>query len=304
MPFHELQKSLDDVVDLSELAEEESEDGDEELEAEIEKDLQSFTQKLEKLELRMMLNGPNDSCNAFLNIHAGAGGTESCDWASMLLRMYSMWAERNNFSMETIDLLPGEEAGVKRVTTMIKGSYAFGYLKSEIGVHRLVRISPFDSNSRRHTSFVAIDVIPEIDADIDIEINEKDLKTDTYRSSGAGGQHVNKTSSAVRITHIPTGIIVQCQNDRSQHKNRSTAMKMLKSKLYQLKEKEREKEFSNAYDEKGEIAWGHQIRSYVLQPYTMIKDLRTGEETGKTQSFLDGEIDGFLTSYLKWKIGK
>jgi peptide chain release factor 2 len=301
VPFQELQKSLNDVVDLSELAEEES---DEELEAEIAKDLQSFTQKLEKLELRMMLNGQNDGCNAYLNIHAGAGGTESCDWASMLLRMYSMWAERNNFSMETMDLLPGEEAGVKRVTTIIKGSFAYGYLKSEIGVHRLVRISPFDSNSRRHTSFAAVDVIPEIDAEIDIEINDKDLKTDTYRSSGAGGQHVNKTSSAVRITHIPTGIIVQCQNDRSQHKNRATAMKMLKSKLYQIKEKELEKEYANAYDEKGEIAWGHQIRSYVLQPYTMIKDLRTGCETGKTQSFLDGEIDDFLTAYLKWKIGK
>ena len=301
MPFHELQKSLNDVVELSELAEEES---DEELDAEIAKELQSFTQKLEKLELRMMLNGQNDSCNAYLNIHAGAGGTESCDWASMLLRMYSMWAEKNNFSMETIDLLPGEEAGVKRVATIIKGSFAYGYLKSEIGAHRLVRISPFDSNSRRHTSFAAVDVIPEMDTEIDIEINEKDLKIDTYRSSGAGGQHVNKTSSAVRITYIPTGIIVQCQNDRSQHKNRATAMKMLKSKLYQIKEKEREKEFSNAYDEKGDIAWGHQIRSYVLQPYTMIKDLRTGAETGKAQSFLDGEIDDFLTSYLKWKIGK
>ena len=301
VPFQELQKSLNDVVDLSELAEEEN---DEELDAEIEKDLQSFTQKLEKLELRMMLNGQNDNCNAFLSIHAGAGGTESCDWASILLRMYSMWAEKNNFSMETIDLLPGEEAGVKRVSTIIKGSFAYGYLKSEIGAHRLVRISPFDSNSRRHTSFAAVDVIPEINTEIDIEINEKDLKIDTYRSSGAGGQHVNKTSSAVRITYIPTGIIVQCQNDRSQHKNRATAMKMLKSKLFQIKEKEREKEFSNAYDEKGDIAWGHQIRSYVLQPYTMIKDLRTGAETGKTQSFLDGEIDDFLTSYLKWKIGK
>ncbi len=304
LPFQELQKTLGDIVDLSELAEGEDEDSCKELEDEITKDLQSFTQKLEKLELRMMLNGKNDCNNAFLNIHAGAGGTESCDWASMLLRMYSMWAERNNFSMETIDLLPGEEAGVKRVTTMIKGSFAYGYLKSEIGVHRLVRISPFDSNSRRHTSFVAVDVIPEIDVEIDIEINEKDLKIDTYRSSGAGGQHVNKTSSAVRITHLPTGIITQCQNDRSQHKNKSTALKMLKSRLYQIKEKELEKETSNAYDEKGDIAWGHQIRSYVLQPYTMIKDLRTGEETGKTQSFLDGEIDHFLTSYLKWNIGK
>lgn len=303
LPFHELQKSLNDIVDLSELADDEDE-SDNELETEIAKDLQSFAQKLEKLEFRMMLNGKNDCCNAYLNIHAGAGGTESCDWTSMLLRMYSMWAEKNNYSMETIDLLPGDEAGIKRVTTLIKGRYTYGYLKSEIGVHRLVRISPFDSNSRRHTSFAAVDVVPEIDVEIDIEINEKDLKVDTYRSSGAGGQHVNKTSSAVRITHLPTGIVVQCQNDRSQHKNRSTALKMLKSKLYQLKEKELEKELANAYDEKGEIAWGHQIRSYVLQPYTMIKDLRTGEETPKTQAFLDGEIDDFLTSYLKWKIGK
>ncbi len=252
----------------------------------------------------MMLSGKNDGRNAYLNIHAGAGGTESCDWTSMLLRMYSRWAERNKYSIEQIDLLPGEEAGIKSVTIFVKGSFAYGYLKSEVGVHRLVRISPFDSNSRRHTSFAAVDVIPELDADIEIEVNEKDLKLDTYRSSGAGGQHVNKTSSAVRITHIPTGIIVQCQNDRSQHKNKAMALKMLKSKLYQLKEKEREKELANAYDEKGAIAWGHQIRSYVLQPYTMIKDLRTGEETPKTQSFLDGEIDDFITAYLKWKIGK
>ncbi|MEE9604583.1 MAG: peptide chain release factor 2 [Candidatus Scalindua sp.] len=300
-PFRELQKSLDDVIDLSELAEGED---DEEVEAEITKDLQSFTQKLEKLETRMMLSGKNDGRNAYLNIHAGAGGTESCDWTSMLLRMYSRWAERNKYSIEQIDLLPGEEAGIKSVTIFVKGSFAYGYLKSEVGVHRLVRISPFDSNSRRHTSFAAVDVIPELDTDIEIEVNEKDLKLDTYRSSGAGGQHVNKTSSAVRITHIPTGIIVQCQNDRSQHKNKAMALKMLKSKLYQLKEKEREKELANAYDEKGAIAWGHQIRSYVLQPYTMIKDLRTGEETPKTQSFLDGEIDDFITAYLKWKIGK
>lgn len=301
LPFQELQKSLGDIVDLSELAEDED---DEELEVEITKDLQSFAKKLEKLELRMMLNGKSDSKNAYLNIHAGAGGTEACDWTSMLLRMYSRWAENNGYSIEGRDLLPGEEAGVKSVTIFVKGSFAYGYLKSEIGVHRLVRISPFDSNSRRHTSFAAVDVTPELDEEIEIEINEKDLKIETYRASGAGGQHVNKTSSAVRITHLPTGIIAQCQNERSQHKNKSLTMKMLKSKLYQIKEKEREKELADAYDEKGEIAWGHQIRSYVLQPYTMIKDLRTGEETSKTQSFLDGEIDGFLTAYLKWKIGK
>jgi peptide chain release factor 2 len=301
LPFQELQKSFDDLADLMELAEDEN---DEEIEKEILSDLESFSQGLGKLELRMMLSGKNDHKNAYLNIHAGAGGTESCDWASMLLRMYNRWAENNNYAISLIDILPGEEAGIKRVTALIKGPYAFGYLKSEVGVHRLVRISPFDSNSRRHTSFAAIDVIPELDTDIEIEVNEKDLKIDTYRSSGAGGQHVNKTDSAVRITHLPSGIIVQCQNERSQHKNRSMALKMLKSKMYQLKEQDQEQEIADAHDEKGDIAWGHQIRSYVLQPYAMIKDLRTGKETAKTQSFLDGEIDDFITSYLKWKIGK
>ncbi len=301
LPFQELQKSFDDLADLAELAEDEN---DEEIEKEILRDVESFSQGLGKLELRMMLSGKNDNKNAYLSIHAGAGGTESCDWASMLLRMYSRWAENNNYTISLIDILPGEEAGIKRVTALIKGPFAFGYLKSEVGVHRLVRISPFDSNSRRHTSFAAIDVIPELDTDIEVEVNEKELKIDTYRSSGAGGQHVNKTDSAVRITHLPTGIIVQCQNERSQHKNRSMALKMLKSKLSQLKEQDQEQEIADAYDEKGDIAWGHQIRSYVLQPYAMIKDLRTGMETAKTQSFLDGEIDGFITSYLKWKIGK
>lgn len=301
LPFQGLQKSFDDLLDLAELAEDEN---DEEIENEILSDIEKFSQGLGKLELRMMLSGKNDHKNAYLNIHAGAGGTESCDWASMLLRMYSRWAENNNYTVSLIDMLPGEEAGIKRVTVLVKGSFAFGYLKSEIGVHRLVRISPFDSNSRRHTSFAAVDVIPELDTDIEIEISEKDLKIDTYRSSGAGGQHVNKTDSAVRITHLPSGIIVQCQNERSQHKNRSMALKMLKSKMYQLKEQDQEKEIADAHDEKGDIAWGHQIRSYVLQPYAMIKDLRTGMETAKTQSFLDGEIDDFITSYLKWKIGK
>src|SRR3990172_6908444 len=255
LPLHELQKTLDDIECLSLLAEEEQ---DEQAEAEVVKDIKSFTQKLEK----------------------------------------------SGFTQSLIDVLPGEEAGIKRITVHIKGEYAYGYLKSEIGVHRLVRISPFDANARRHTSFAAVDVLPEIEEEEEIEINEGELRVDTYRASGAGGQHVNKTSSAVRLTHVPTGIVVQCQSERSQHQNRRMALSMLKAKMYQIKEKEREKELSAAYDEKGEIAWGHQIRSYVLQPYSLVKDLRTGNETGNTQAVLDGEIDEFMETYLKWRMVK
>ncbi len=301
MPLHELQKTMDDIECLSILAEEEQ---DEQAEAEVAGDIKSFTQKLEKFELRTMLSEPHDHCSAYLSIYAGAGGTESCDWVSMLFRMYSRWVEKSGYALSLIDVLPGEEAGIKRITTLIKGDYVYGYLKSEIGVHRLVRISPFDANARRHTSFAAVDVLPEIEEEEEIEINENELRVDTYRASGAGGQHVNKTSSAVRLTHIPTGIVVQCQSERSQHQNRRMALSMLKAKMYQIKEKEREKELSAAYDEKGEIAWGHQIRSYVLQPYSLVKDLRTGKETGNTQAVLDGEIDEFMEAYLKWRLAK
>lgn len=300
-PIHELQKMLDDIECLSALAEEAQ---DEQVEAEVVNDIKSFVHKLEKTELRTMLGESHDHCNAYLSIYAGAGGTEACDWVSMLFRMYSRWIEKSGYAMSLIDVLPGEEAGIKRITVLIKGDYVYGYLKSEIGVHRLVRISPFDANARRHTSFAAVDVLPEIEEEEEIEINENELRVDTYRASGAGGQHVNKTSSAVRITHIPTGIVVQCQSERSQHQNRRVALSMLKAKMYQVREKKKEKEISAAYDEKGEIAWGHQIRSYVLQPYSLVKDLRTGKETGNTQAVLDGEIDEFMEAYLKWKMLK
>ena len=292
---------MDDIDCLSLLAEEEH---DEQAEAEVVKDMKSFTQKLEKFELRTLLGESHDHCSAYLSIYAGAGGTESCDWVSMLFRMYSRWVEKSGYTLSLIDVLPGEEAGIKRITALVKGDYVYGYLKSEIGVHRLVRISPFDANARRHTSFAAVDVLPEIEEEEEIEIDENELRVDTYRASGAGGQHVNKTSSAVRITHVPTGIVVQCQSERSQHQNRRMAMSMLKAKMYQIKEKEKEKELSAAYDEKGEIAWGHQIRSHVLQPYSLVKDLRTGKETGNTEAVLDGEIDEFMESYLKWRMVK
>ncbi|TWU53092.1 Peptide chain release factor RF2 [Candidatus Brocadiaceae bacterium B188] len=294
-------KTLDDIECLSLLAEEAQ---DEQTETEVIRDIKSFQQKLEKFELRTLLGESHDHCSAYLSIYAGAGGTESCDWVSILFRMYSRWIEKSGYTQSLIDVLPGEEAGIKRITVLVKGDYVYGYLKSEIGVHRLVRISPFDANARRHTSFAAVDVLPEIEEEEEIEISENELRVDTYRASGAGGQHVNKTSSAVRLTHIPTGIVVQCQSERSQHQNRRMALSMLKAKMYQIKEKEKEKELSAAYDEKGEIAWGHQIRSYVLQPYSLVKDLRTDKETGNTQAVLDGEIDEFMAAYLKWRITK
>ncbi len=298
-PFRELETLRDDLEVLAEISGDSDED-----EEEFNKDLQVFVNDLGKIEFQLMLNGNHDRNNAYLNIHAGAGGTEACDWVSILLRMYSRWVERHRFEMEVIESLDGDDAGIKRITLRIKGRYAYGYLRSEIGIHRLVRVSPFDSNSRRHTSFAAVDVMPEIDDDDEIEIADADLKVDTYRSSGAGGQHVNKTSSAVRITHIPTGVIVQCQNERSQHKNRKMALSMLKAKLCQIKENEKQSELDACYDAKGDIAWGNQIRSYVLHPYSMIKDLRTGIDTSNTQAFLDGEIDNFMKTFLKWKIGK
>ncbi|MCK5306075.1 MAG: peptide chain release factor 2 [Candidatus Omnitrophica bacterium] len=284
--------------DLSELVEI-TEDNDKESINHLEEEIKGLEGKLEKLEFKRLLGGKHDANNAIISIHAGAGGTESCDWAAMLLRMYSRWAENKGYSLQTVDLLPGEEAGVKSATLIVKGDYAYGYLKAEKGVHRLVRISPFDSNSRRHTSFASIDVIPEVSEDIEIEINPKDLKIDTYRSSGAGGQHVNVTDSAVRITHLPTNIVTQCQNERSQHQNKATAMKVLKAKLYEAEKEKREKEFTQHYGGKDEIAWGSQIRSYVLHPYNMVKDHRTNKETGNTSAVLDGGIDLFIEAYLK-----
>lgn len=298
-PFLKLDELLEDLTVLAEI----TGDNDSDVEA-LNNDLGTLASGIENLEFRLMLNGEHDLNNAYLSIHAGAGGTEACDWVTILLRMYSRWVERHNFSLTVIDSLDGEDAGIKRITLNIKGSFVYGYLRSEIGIHRLVRVSPFDSNSRRHTSFAAVDVIPEIEDDEEIELNENEIKMDTYRSSGAGGQHVNKTSSAVRLTHIPTGIVVQCQNERSQHKNKKMALSMLKSKMCQLKEKEKQNELDAFYDEKGDIAWGNQIRSYVLHPYSMIKDTRTGIDTSNTQAFLDGEIDEFLKNFLKWKIGK
>jgi peptide chain release factor 2 len=255
--------------------------------------------RLDQLELASFLSGPHDGCNAFLTINSGAGGTESCDWADMLMRMYSRWAESSGFKAEVLDIQPGEEAGISSATLRIEGPNAFGYAKAERGVHRLVRISPFDSNARRHTSFCSVDVVAEIEDDLDIDLDEADIRTDVYRASGKGGQHVNRTESAVRLTHIPTGIVVTCQNDRSQIKNKATAMKTLKARLYEKQEDEKRSEMEKFYGEKGDIAWGNQIRSYVFQPYQMVKDLRTGAETGNVQAVMDGELDLFIHAWLR-----
>ena len=255
------------------------------------------------MELRATLSGPNDRKSAFLRIHAGAGGTDSCDWAQMLLRMYLRYIERKGLKSEMVDVLPNEEAGIRSVTVRVDGDFAYGSLKSEIGVHRLVRISPFDANKRRHTSFSSVDVIPEAE-EIEVEINDKDLRVDVFRSSAKGGQHVNVTDSAVRITHLPTGVVVSCQNERSQHQNRETAMKVLRARLLRLKELEREREMAKLYGEKGEIAWGNQIRSYTLQPFQLVKDHRTGLETGNVGAVLDGDIDAFVEAYLRRFAGK
>ncbi len=267
-------------------------------------DIAALTRKIDSLEFRSLLSGPNDRSNAILTINAGAGGTESCDWAAMLLRMYTKWSEARGYRITWLDQMAGEGAGIKNVTVMIEGEFAYGYLRSEIGVHRLVRISPFDANKRRHTSFASVDVLPEISDDIQIEIKESDLKIDTYRSGGKGGQHANKTDSAVRITHIPSGIVTQCQNERSQFKNKSMALKILKAKLYEVEQGRKSKLIGDAYDAKKEIAWGSQIRSYVLHPYQMVKDHRTDFEVGNAQGALDGELDGFIEAYLKGSRGK
>ncbi len=294
--FDQNAESLENAEVSYELVKEEE---DEDLREDLEDEVKTLTEALNRFELFILLSEPYDKNNAILELHPGAGGTESQDWASMLLRMYTRWADSKGFKVDTLDYLPGEEAGVKSVTLLIKGHNAYGYLKAEKGVHRLVRISPFDSSGRRHTSFVSCDVTPELDDDIDIDIQTEDLKIDTYRSSGAGGQHVNTTDSAVRITHLPTNTVVTCQSERSQIKNRDQAMKMLKAKLYQLEIEKQKQEMAEIRGEQKEIGWGSQIRSYVFHPYSMVKDHRTDYETGNSQAVMDGELDNFIDAYLR-----
>jgi peptide chain release factor 2 len=297
---HTLENRIHDVHTLIELSEEEQAESESQ---EIHQDLGQLNQLVETYELECTLNGEHDTNNCYLTIHPGAGGTESCDWAEMLLRMYSRYFETKGYGIDVIDLQPGDEAGVKNATLWVKGEYAYGHLKAEHGIHRLVRISPFDSQSRRHTSFTSVSVVPELEDEVVVEIDEKELRIDTYRSSGAGGQHVNKTDSAVRITHLPTGIVVCCQNERSQHKNRATAMKILRSRLYEVQLKEQEEKRAAASEEKKDIAWGHQIRSYVFCPYNMVKDHRSNYETGNVSAVMDGALDPFIEAYLRWRIG-
>jgi peptide chain release factor 2 len=294
-PFLEVEENF---RSLSELAEIVDDDDTSSLES-LRQDAESISKKADEVEFKCLLGGEADNCDAILSVNAGAGGTESCDWASMIFRMYLRWAEEHEMSVEIIDQLSGEEAGLKNATLVIKGDLAYGHLKAEVGVHRLVRISPFDSNKRRHTSFASVDVVPDIDKAIEINIDEGDLRIDTYRSSGAGGQHVNVTDSAVRITHVPTGIVAQCQKERSQHKNKATAMKLLKAKLYDMRRREEEEKVLLSRGNKKKIEWGSQIRSYVLHPYKMVKDHRTGHETSGAERVLDGELDGFIEAYLK-----
>ena len=292
-----LSTQYDDILTLIDMGYEEN---DESLIPEIRGELDEFIREFDELRIGTLLSGEYDKNNAILKLNAGAGGTESCDWCGMLYRMYTRWAERKGFTIEVLDYLDGDEAGIKSVTFQVNGLNAYGYLKSEKGVHRLVRISPFNAAGKRQTSFVSCDVMPDIEEDLDVEINEDDLRIDTYRSSGAGGQHINKTSSAIRITHIPTGIVVQCQNERSQFQNKDKAMQMLKAKLYLLKQQENAEKAADIRGEVTEIGWGNQIRSYVMQPYTMVKDHRTGVETGNVDSVMDGKIDIFINGYLKW----
>jgi peptide chain release factor 2 len=295
-PYEELESVAGDVQALVELTDE-----DVSLESELERELTPFEKRLDDFEMRAMLDGPQDASNAYLRIQAGTGGTEACDWAQMLMRMYARWAEKHGYEVEIVDELPNEEAGIRNATLHIKGDYAYGNLQSEAGVHRLVRISPFDANARRQTSFAAVDVIPEIEGTIEIEIRPDELRRDTFRSGGPGGQHQNKTESGVRYTHIPTGIAAESRSQRSQHKNDEMALKMLKAKLYQIEEQKRRAEVEKLYDEKGEVAWGYQIRNYVMQPYTLVKDVRTEVQTPQVQNVLDGEIDDFIQAYLRMK---
>ena len=292
-----LSTQYDDILTLIDMGYEEN---DESLIPEIRGELDEFIREFEELRIGTLLSGEYDKNNAILKLNAGAGGTESCDWCGMLYRMYTRWAERKGFTIEVLDYLDGDEAGIKSVTFQVNGQNAYGYLKSEKGVHRLVRISPFNAQGKRQTSFVSLDVMPDIEGDLDVDIDEKDLRIDTYRSSGAGGQHINKTSSAIRITHIPTGTVVQCQNERSQFQNKDKAMQMLKAKLYLLKKEANAEKLSDIRGEVKEIGWGNQIRSYVLQPYTLVKDHRTDVETGNVDAVLDGGLDIFINGYLKW----
>ena len=295
--YEQLESQYEDIATLIEMGYEEN---DASVIPEIEEMLQEFISTYDNIRMKTLLSGEYDACGAILTLHAGAGGTEACDWAAMLYRMYCRWADAKGYSVEVLDYLDGDEAGIKSVTFQVNGENAYGYLKSEKGVHRLVRISPFNAAGKRQTSFVSLDVMPDIEEDLDVDIDEKDLRIDTYRSSGAGGQHINKTSSAIRITHLPTGIVVQCQNERSQFQNKDKAMQMLKAKLYLLKQQENAEKLSGIRGETKEIGWGSQIRSYVMQPYTMVKDHRTGEESGNVQSVLDGNLDPFINAYLKW----
>ncbi|MEY8354132.1 peptide chain release factor 2 [Lachnospiraceae bacterium 54-53] len=295
--YKELEQQYEDIGVMIEMGNEEN---DPSLVPEVEAMLNEFKDKLEEMRINTLLSGEYDSDNAILRLNAGAGGTESCDWCGMLYRMFCRWAEKKGFQTEVLDYLDGDEAGIKSVTVQINGTNAYGYLKSEKGVHRLVRISPFNAAGKRQTSFVSCDVMPDIEEDLDVDINEEDLRIDTYRSSGAGGQHINKTSSAIRITHLPTGIVVQCQNERSQFQNKAKAMQMLKAKLYLLKQQENAEKLSGIRGDVTEIGWGNQIRSYVLQPYTMVKDHRTNAETGNVNSVLDGSLDQFMYAYLRW----
>ncbi len=295
-PFLDLEATVGDLTALAELSEE-----DASLEGEFEQELAKIEKLLDDFELRAMLSGPHDASNAYLTVQAGAGGTEACDWSQMLMRLYVRWAERRGYAIEMIDELRNEEAGIRSATVQIKGDYAYGYLQAEAGVHRLVRISPFDSNARRQTSFAAVDVMPEIEGTINIEIRSDDLRRDTFRSGGPGGQHQNKTESGVRYTHLPTGIAAESRTERSQHKNDANALNLLKARLYQVEEQKRREEVEKRYGEKVEVAFGSQIRNYTLQPYTLIKDVRTGVETGQVQAVLDGEIDEFITAFLRLK---
>ena len=293
-----LSAQYDDIETMIEMGYEEN---DPELIPEIDQMMKEFVQTYEDIRMKTLLSGEYDRNNAIVSLHAGAGGTESCDWAAMLYRMYTRWADKKGFSVEVLDSLDGEEAGIKSITFQVNGENAYGYLKSEKGVHRLVRISPFNAAGKRQTSFVSCDVMPDIEEDVDVEIREEDIRIDTFRSSGAGGQHINKTSSAIRITHFTTGIVVQCQNERSQHMNKDKAMQMLKAKLYLLKQEENAAKAAGIRGEVTDIGWGNQIRSYVMQPYTMVKDHRTGVESGNVDAVMDGNIDPFINGYLKWQ---